>query len=127
MVLVDTSVWIEFFRRSGTDTARTISGLLEARRVVICGPVIAELIQGIRTEKERSAVLGDLDALPYVEPDRDDWIAVGWIQNELLKKGITVPLTDALIARLCIRYDFSIYSFDKHFRHFSRLKKFQRI
>jgi predicted nucleic acid-binding protein len=127
MVMVDTSVWIEFFRRSGTDTAQRIFDLLEAGRVVVCGPILTELIQGIKTEKEKQAVLIDLEALPLIEPDRDDWIATGWMQNELLKKGITLPLTDALIARLCIRHGFLIFSLDQHFRHFSRLRKFQRI
>ncbi len=51
-VLIDTSVWIDYFRKSNTALAGQVDDMLD--NVEICVPkiVIAELIQGAKTEKE---------------------------------------------------------------------------
>lgn len=54
IVLIDTSAWICFFARRGyKELKQTISALLDENRVAIAGPVLIELIQGCRTEKEK--------------------------------------------------------------------------
>jgi predicted nucleic acid-binding protein len=46
-----------------------------------------------------------------------DWINAGIVLQELRCKGITVPLTDALIATIAQRHQVSVLTIDKHFQH----------
>ncbi|GAB4535117.1 MAG: hypothetical protein Fur0020_02270 [Thermodesulfovibrionia bacterium] len=49
MVLVDTSIWIDFFQDDGSFYAKTLEGLImDNNMVVICGVVLQEILQGIR-------------------------------------------------------------------------------
>jgi hypothetical protein len=57
LVLIDTSRWIGFFSRRGYDEIKkVISTLLDENRVAITGPILIELVQGARTEKEKEDI-----------------------------------------------------------------------
>ena len=60
-------------------------------------------------------ILGRLHGL---EDERGDWMAAGWSLGSLRRKGITVPLSDALIATLAERRALDVLTLDAHFDHF---------
>ncbi len=68
-VLVDTSVWIEFFHRRPSFDLHTLTTLIEERQVVTCLPVMAELLSGEMTPPVRIAVHQAFDAMTCVDPD----------------------------------------------------------
>ncbi len=125
LVMVDTSIWIDFFNRPSSKNAATVMDLLDEDRIVTTGVILAEIIQGIKTKREKQLLLDEVWVIPFIPTDRDDWIKTGWMLNELMRKGITAPITDTIIARLCLRYNILIFTLDKHFNHFSKLKKFR--
>jgi predicted nucleic acid-binding protein len=55
-------------------------------------------------------------ALSYLEVTSSTWIRMGDLSAQLLRKGVTLPLSDLLIAVLAIEYGCRLYSLDTHFK-----------
>jgi len=118
---VDTSVWIEFFRQTRGRPGDILSTLLSEDRVVLCGVVEMEIVQGLR-DKELRDVQAALRLLPYVETTRDDFVEAGNLWRALRQKGKTIPATDTLIAQLCLKRNLWLLTLDAHFNGIERLK-----
>jgi predicted nucleic acid-binding protein len=121
-IIVDTCIWIDFFRRPDSELTIHLKGLLRERKVTMTGMVLAEILQGIKSQKELRLVKESLDRLPYVEMTRDIWKKAGEISASLQRKGITIPLSDLTIASLAISLPCEIFTVDSHFEHVKGLK-----
>ncbi len=122
MVIVDTSVWIAFFNRQASSEKFEVDSLLDEDEVVVIGPILSELIQGVRSEKEKKLIIDGLDALPYVETTKTTWELMGEIGLGLRRKGLTVATADLIIAALAQEHEFSVYSLDADFKRIPRLQ-----
>jgi hypothetical protein len=121
-VLVDTSVWVDYFRGGQSEAVAILDNLLEEKKVALCGTVEMELLQGVRPgEKDRLMDL--LTALNYIETERADFQMAGEMLAALRAKGIQIPTTDGLIASLCVRHQLSLLTLDKHFDHLQHVRK----
>lgn len=116
MVIADTSAWIPFFNRPDSPEKAALDLLIDADEVSMVGIVLAELLQGCRTQPERDVLSDALLALPYYEVTQSTWVQAGNLSATLLRKGITLPLSDLIIAVLAMEQDCRVYSFDAHFR-----------
>ncbi|MGC2190839.1 MAG: PIN domain-containing protein [Candidatus Dormiibacterota bacterium] len=96
-VLPDTSVWVTFLRDGSAGRAAALDGLLASHEVVVCGPVVAELLAGARSV-QRSELRAALITLPWVDLGRREWQQVGELAARLRELGDSVPLTDLEIA-----------------------------
>ncbi len=65
MILIDTSVWIEFFKQKEPFN-KDIRSLLEAHVVAAIEPVFAELLYGVRNRREREIVQSYWQVLPKI-------------------------------------------------------------
>ena len=124
MVLADTSVWIPFFNRPDSAEKAALDVLIDADDLVLVGVVLAELLQGCRTQVERDSLSDEFSALPYHEVTRSHWSEAGNLSAHLLRKGVTLPLSDVLIAALAIERGFIIYSLDAHFKRIPGVRLF---
>jgi len=115
--LIDTSAWIDFFRNKLSPYGEIVAMLIEQDAAVITGSVIAELLQGLKSQREGDALRELLSIIPYIEVINNDWNAAGNLLGKLRRRGITVPLTDALIAVVAKRNNCNILTIDKHFDH----------
>jgi predicted nucleic acid-binding protein len=115
-IIVDTTVWIDFFRRSDSPHSLHLKLLLREGRVLLLGVVLAEILQGIKTQKESVIVKKGLLKLPYIEMTRKIWEKAGEISASLLRKGITVPLSDLIVASCALSEDLEVFTLDSHFR-----------
>jgi predicted nucleic acid-binding protein len=97
VVLPDTSVWVAYLRPGAEEISAELSGALDRREVLTCGPVVAELIAGARP-LDRQQLLASLGGLPWADLDRRAWQSVGLLAGELRDRGQVVPLTDLEIA-----------------------------
>lgn len=113
-IIVDTSVWIEYLKNNSI-VAENLDQHLLAGNILIVGPVIAELLQGARTEKDYHALKNSIDGVPFIETGLQDWTFAGSISFKLRRKGLTVPITDCLIAAVAIRQNASVMSYGRHF------------
>jgi predicted nucleic acid-binding protein len=114
VVLVDTSVWVDFARRGERGRAVAMRDLLEAGEVATCGPVAAELLAGAEGEVAER-MWGTLSSLPWAELDAAGWHEVGIAAGRLRRGGETLPLTDLAIAVAASRAGHAVWSFDADF------------
>ncbi len=122
MVIADTSVWIPFFNRPDSAEKISLDMLIDADEVALVGVVLAELLQGCRTPSERTVLSESLLALRYFEVTQTTWLRTGDLSAQLLRKGVTLPLSDLLIAALAIEHDCRVYSLDTHFKKIPGLR-----
>ncbi len=120
-VLADTSVWIEFFRVE-SKIGDNLETLVKEGSVWVCGVVLYELLQGVKTEPEKSKILRALSGLPYIEMSESLWQQAGTLSAALRKQGALLPLSDILIATLATKNDLSVFTLDQHFQKIPDLK-----
>jgi len=121
-VLIDTSAWIDAFRKKTPWVARLIRKLLDDDRAVTCGPVLFEIRRGLKPG-ERKKVLPLFDALHRLPFCEGDWSEAGELDAALRRRGQTLPSMDVLIAHLCLKHKTSILTLDKHFELVPRIEK----
>lgn len=115
MVLIDTSAWIEFFRRDGDPAVKlAMKSLVEELEATLCGPVEMEFLGGARPH-ERLRIQSRFEILPYLNNDQKIWREAATHYATLRAKGVTVPWNDALIATLALRQNCRTYAVDQHF------------
>ena len=115
-VLVDTSVWADFFNDADTREARVLARLIEDEiELVTCGVIIAELFQGLRKTRYLSELerqFREMECLTPREPDT--YFAAAELYRSLRRRGITIRSTiDCLIARLAEENDALVLARDK--------------
>lgn len=96
-VLPDTSIWVEYLRRGKASKAARLDGLLVAGQVIVCGPVVAELLAGAKAS-DRGRLWLLLSGLPWADLGPAQWQAVGEAAARLRERGESVALTDVEIA-----------------------------
>lgn len=120
MVLVDSSVWIDYFRGSATAQVERLDWLLGRQPIAIGDLILAEVLQGFRRERDfRQAkrLLLSLDVIAIGDAE----IAIQAATNFriLRSRGITVRKTiDTLIATRCIESGFALLYSDRDFDPF---------
>ena len=115
-ILIDTSVWIKYFRDKPASLSKRVDEILSRHEVYVPKIVIAELIQGSKSEREISVIEDFVDAFNIIDQREDTWIKTGRLSYSLKKKGRTVNLTDCYIAVIAQENDCHIFSFDEHFK-----------
>ena len=88
------------------------------------GVVLAEVLQGARTEREYEMLLSSLTALPYQEMNNRTWASAGRKGLRLRIEDGLIPLTDLAIAALAIEYDHEVCTLDGHFDRVVDLKRY---
>lgn len=117
MVIVDSSVWIDYF--NGRDTAQTnkLDDLLSSEAVGLGDLILVEVLQGFREDKDYQIAKQLLTALTVFNLLGSD-IAVKSVNHfrSLRKRGVTVRKTaDVVIATFCIENNYPLLFSDKDF------------
>ncbi len=120
MVLPDTSIWVAYLRPGAEGITREFNSALERREVLVCGPVLAELVAGARPP-DRATLLASLAGLPWAELDRHAWQSVGLLAAELRDSGQVLPLTDLEIAVAAHVSGAALWTADHHFERLAEL------
>jgi len=113
-VLPDTSVWVEYLRRGASGPAAELERRLHDGSVLVCGPVLAELLAGAPGERRDELWLA-LGSLPWAELDHAGWRQVGELANDLRRADVSVPLTDLVIAVAAARSQATLWTRDQDF------------
>src|SRR4030042_6226380 len=123
-ILIDTSVWINYFKGADAQLNDVVDDILTEAGIVIPKVGMAELLQGAKTEKEISVIEEFMGAFHVIDQTEDTWLKAGKLAFQMKRKGTNVHLTDCYIAVLATEYDCMILYLDEHF---STIKKFLRI
>lgn len=122
MILVDSSVWIDFFRGTTTAATDALNGLLLTDTLAIGDLILTEVLQGFVSERDfRTAqrMLGSLDLV--VIGGADVMIEAARNYRLLRERGVTVRKTiDTLIATRCIVDDLVLLHDDRDFDPFTQ-------
>ena len=113
-ILVDTSAWIEFFRKK-EPWYSAISVLMDDKRICCSGIILAELIQGAKSEKELEVLRDFRHVFEFLDESVNLWQAAGELSNTLQRKGKSVGLSDCYLAASAKARKVKILTLDKHF------------
>jgi predicted nucleic acid-binding protein len=120
MILVDSSVWIDYF--NGVDNPYTVKldALLGVELIAIGDIMLTEILQGFQNDKDFKTAKAVLLGLAVFDMlGQKNAIAAAENYRFLRKKGITVRKTvDCMIATFCIAYGHSLLFCDKDFQPF---------
>jgi len=115
LVVIDTSIWIGYFRgKEGVH--KRVNELIDSGRVCCLKLIIAELIQGAKTEKEINVMKDLADVFPPLAESPDSWVNAGILSFQLRKAGKNIGLSDCYIATVAQESDAMIYTLDRHFK-----------
>ena len=120
MVLVDSSVWIDFFRGTVTPQSERLDQLLGREPLLIGDLILAEVLQGFTSERDFNQARKMLGALELVNLGGAE-MAVQAARNfrTLRAKGVTIRKTiDTFIATCCIEQDHALLFSDRDFDPF---------
>lgn len=122
MILVDSSVWIDYFLGHDTQQVEILDRSLGVRSVGIGDLVLTEVLQGFRADKDYRIARSIMDELTVFNMLGKE-MAVKSAENfrKLRKKGITIRKTaDVIIATYCIEHSLPLLFSDKDFKPFVR-------
>lgn len=113
MILVDTNVLINYWNNPKELLKLNIS----KDKHSICGIVKTELLHGAKSDDEADRMLGFFQSFNLIPIDEYDWEFAGLMLQTFRSQGISIPVTDALIAYIGIKYDIPVWTNDKHFKY----------
>jgi hypothetical protein len=118
MILVDTTVWIDFFAARSLPHVAALETIIKRREnICICGIILTEVLQGIRQDTEFRKTRDLFNTLILLPMPYTVFLRSAEIYRKLRKKGITIrkPL-DCMIASVAIENDIPILHNDKDFQ-----------
>ncbi len=117
MILVDSSVWIDYFNGNPTWQTDLLDNYLSDVPIIMGDLILTEVLQGFKYDKDFETAKSFLNALPFREIGGYN-IAVQSAENyrKLRKVGITVRKTiDVIIATFCIVEGLTLLHDDRDF------------
>jgi len=123
VILVDTSVWIDYFNGNNNRATDSLDDLLVEGTVAIGDLIYLEILQGIRNDGDYRTVKSRLTALTIYELFGIDAVErCAKSYRTLRKKGATVRKTaDVIIASFCIHHEIPLLFLDKDFIPFVQI------
>ncbi len=120
-VLVDTSVWVSYFRGGSPVISEKLDRLLAGAEVCVPKIVLAELVKGAKSEREISTIKDFFDAFTILDQGSGTWWEAGKLARELKRRGKTIHLLDCYIAVIAQENACAILTLDDHFKEIQRL------
>jgi predicted nucleic acid-binding protein len=110
MILVDTTVWVDFFRGRATPEAETLRLAIERRDgLATCGVILTEILRGVRDDREVALVRHYVQSLIYLEATRETHVHGGRLARTARERGFTIRSTvDCIIAAVAIEQEVAL-------------------
>jgi len=112
MILVDTSIWIEFFK-SNPVFVDEMESLLESKSVITIEPVFAELLYGSINENERKMILSYWKVLPKIKFGEGSFIESAGFANKRNYHNLGIGLIDSILSKAVMDNKYRIWTLDK--------------
>jgi predicted nucleic acid-binding protein len=114
MFVVDSCVWIDHFAaRQSRETALLEKAVYERSPVFTCGPVIQEVMQGVRRPGDADLLWRSLMKFTFLEVTRWTFLKAAAVHRRLRSKGYTIQSYDTAIAALCIEQGLPLLTRDR--------------
>ncbi len=119
-VLIDTSVWVDFFRKKDSLVSVKVREYLKLNQVCYAGPILVELYQGAKTQREMEILDQLFDTISYIDITRDHYHHAGMISQKAAREGRVFSTIDVILAVSAHDAGLSLFSLDRHFQDISR-------
>jgi predicted nucleic acid-binding protein len=120
MVIIDTTVWVDYLRGRVTKETSWFESKLQRQRFGLTDLILCEILQGVADESMAQRVLRELLRFEIHDTGGQE-LAVASARNLRLlrQRGRTVRKTiDGLIATFCLKQNFSLLHCDRDYDHF---------
>jgi len=115
-ILVDSAIWIEFFRRPDAPVSLVLDQLLAHRLVCTTGLIKAEVVPGARSPREFRRLRSLFDALPLAPEREGFWSHLVRFRHRLQTKGVLdIGIPDLMIATVSIQNRKLVFTADEDF------------
>jgi tRNA(fMet)-specific endonuclease VapC len=118
-ILIDTSAWIEFFRKKESSISSRLREYLKLNQACYTGPIAVELYQGAKTNKEIEVIDQLLQTIHYVDITRSHYGHAGHISHKAARSGKIFSVVDLILAVVAHDEDLKLLSLDVHFKEIS--------
>ena len=117
MVLIDTTVWIDFFAGRQLPHITALERLIKGREdICICGIILTEVLQGIREKNEFRKTKELFNTMIFLPMPYSVFLGAAEIYRTLRRKGITIKNSiDCMIASVAIENDIILLHNDRDF------------
>ncbi len=116
MIVVDSTVWIDWFRGSETPQTRRLAQGLAADEIAILDLLLTEVLQGFRTDRSFEAARQVLVLLPRPVLRVETYVRAASLYRKLRARGVTVRgAVDCIVAQACIDLDARLLTGDVDF------------
>lgn len=116
MILVDTSVWVDFFR--GIGSSRILRRLIEEEETLcITGPQLTEILQGIKNDSHHDQLKQHLLSFPiFLTNGVETYLHASELFRACRRRGKTIRKTvDCIIAAIAIENGLTLLHNDRDF------------
>lgn len=115
-IVIDTSVWLFALRKEYIPEIKDrVASLLLENHVFTTGIINLELLACTRSKSEYKRLMNRLDVLENIKIDEIVWDMAYNLGYKLRRKGLTIPLTDILIASCALSEECILLHADNHF------------
>lgn len=117
MVMVDTTVWIDFFNGLESPQVAALESFVRNKDdLCICGVILTEVLQGIRNEKEYKETRDRFDSFLFLPMAHATFLKAADIYRSLRRQGITIRKpVDCMIASVAIENEIQLLHNDRDF------------
>ena len=120
IIVVDSSVWSLVLRRSRVDEGNPWGEAFrrhvrEGDGVVLAGPILQELLTGIRWPEEFDRLTQSLSHFPLLPASRETYVLAAQISNHCRSDGVQATPADCLIAAGCVEHHYPLLTADRDF------------
>ena len=121
-VIIDTTVWIDFFRNAKTEEADLLEAVVRRGDAAVGDLILGEVLQGVDSDREFRSLKRHFSQFPvYPMVGRQNAVQSALNYRKLRNRGITVRKTiDCWIATFCIDRDFPLLHADRDFDPFEQ-------
>ncbi|MFH0921884.1 MAG: PIN domain-containing protein [Fibrobacterota bacterium] len=125
MTLVDTSVWVNYFNGKRYHQTDLLTGLIsQYKDICVCGLVLTEILQGIKSDDEFEKVKKQLSALIYLPVTKHSFIQAASLYRSIRKHGKTIRSSiDCIISSICIEHEVRLLHDDRDFDIIAKYSK----
>ncbi len=122
MVLVDTTVWIDFFADRSGPHVNALQDLIEDEEdLCVCGVILTEVLQGIRSDKYFNKTMEYLGDLIFLPMGKATFVRAAEVYRSLRKLGVTIRKpVDCMIASVAIEHNVRLLHNDRDFDQIAR-------
>ncbi|MEQ9424830.1 MAG: PIN domain-containing protein [Cyclobacteriaceae bacterium] len=112
MIIADTSVWIEYLRKTDPDVSSMLKSYLKRDDVFIVSAIVGELLQGVKSKRERQIIELIWESLPKAN-ESNCFIQAGNLSNKYRLYAKGVGLIDSYLLAACLKNNLALWTLDK--------------